>query len=70
MMGAAAASHSGTLMKVKHPLLCAALANLFCLKSNGFRRLIRAAGAKLIVPLQYSSVFDPIAQVSAKLKHL
>lgn len=44
--------------------------NLGSHKSKAVRRLIRAAGAKLIFLPKYSPDLNPIEQVFAKLKHL
>ena len=44
--------------------------NLGSHKGNAVRRLIRAAGAKLIFLPKYSPDLNPIEQVFAKLKHL
>jgi transposase len=44
--------------------------NLGSHKSKAVRRLIRAAGAKLILLPKYSPDLNPIEQVFAKLKHL
>ena len=44
--------------------------NLGSHKGKAVRRLIRAAGAKLIFLPKYSPDLNPIEQVFAKLKHL
>jgi transposase len=44
--------------------------NLGSHKGNAVRRLIRAAGAKLVFLPKYSPDLNPIEQVFAKLKHL
>jgi len=44
--------------------------NLGSHKGKAIRRLIRAAGAKLIFLPKYSPDLNPIEQVFAKLKHL
>jgi transposase len=60
--------------KVLVPTLCPGniviMDNLGSHKGKAVRRLIRAAGAKLIFLPKYSPDLNPIEQVFAKLKHL